>query len=414
MAIIGGGISGVATAYLCDESWSVDLFEAEARLGGNAATVDVDGIPVDLGAETFNPSTHPLYWELLTRIGVDDTIIELPGTLSVSDAATRRPRFVSRHPLRTPRHALGLLQFIRAARRFIASDPSPDLTLEDWFAQQRFAPRFEREVLLPWLASLTSSRVDTLKTQSMLAFLVLFAPAFPANLLSSPKTYGSSIGLGGIIELLAAGCRHLTVRTGERVGRAERIDGAWFIHTPTGRSGPYEKLVVTAPPYAAREFLTGIPDALAGILNRYDYYPARLVIHGDPRVMPADERDWCMHNAAASGETCEASFWLGASRTDPVTGAPVRLFKSWATHRSVAPESVRAERTFHHLLLTPDAVRAASDLTEWQGRDGLFFAGHFTQVTDLQETALASAIAVAEALDAGSPNLRALRMRCWV
>jgi predicted NAD/FAD-binding protein len=156
--------------------------------------------------------------------------------------------------------------------------------------------------------------------------------------------------------------------------------------------------------------LADIPEALAGILDRFDYYPARLVIHDDPSVMPADERDWCMHNAAVDGDTCEATFWLGAYRRDPVTGAPVRLFKSWATHRPIAPESIRAERTFHHLLLTPEAVRSAADLGTWQGRDGLFFAGHFTRVTDLQETALESAIEVAEALDADSPNLQALRL----
>jgi predicted NAD/FAD-binding protein len=411
MAIIGGGISGVATAYLCDAGWSIDLFEAESRLGGNAATVDVDGMPVDLGAETFNPATHPLYWSLLAQIGADDSIIELPGTLSVFDAATRMPRFVSRHPLRTPRHAIGLLRFISAARRFLASDPSPDLTLDEWFAQQSFDRGFAQEVLLPWLASLTSSRIETLKTQSMRAFLVLFAPAFPTNLLASPKTYGSRIGLGGIVEKLAEKCRGLTVHTDARVRRVEQTGGSWFVETPAGRSGPYEKVVVTAPPYAAREVLAGIPDALAGILNRYDYYPARLVIHDDPTVMPADRRDWCMHNAAVDGDTCEATFWLGAYRTDPVSGEPVQLFKSWATHRTIAPEAIRAERTFHHLLLTPDAVRAAADLAPWQGRDGLFFAGHATQLTDLQETALASAMAVAEVLDPDSTTLSELRRR---
>src|SRR6478609_3293051 len=107
LAVVGGGIGGVATAYLCDADWTIDLFETEPRLGGNAATVEVEGTPVDLGAETFNPATHPLYWRLLAQIGADETIVEIPGTVSVFDASTRRSRFVSSHALRTQRYAVG-------------------------------------------------------------------------------------------------------------------------------------------------------------------------------------------------------------------------------------------------------------------------------------------------------------------
>src|SRR6185437_11971558 len=124
-----------------------------------------------------------------------------------------------------------------------------------------------------------------------------------------------------------------------------------------------------------------------------------------------DRHDWCMHNAAVGDDSCEATFWLGAYRTDPATGRPLQLFKSWATHRTVQPEVVLAERTFHHLLLTPAAVRAAEELAQWQGWNGLHFAGHFTQITDLQETALLSAMHVADDLEPDSSNLRSLRRR---
>lgn len=395
MAVIGGGIGGVATAYFCRSRYEIDLFEAEPRLGGNAATVEVGGVPVDLGAETFNPTTHPLYWALLTEIGADDTIVEMPGSLSVFDAATRQPRFVSTHPMRTPGYGLAFLRFIRAARAFLAGDPSPDLTLGAWFAEHSFG-RFDDDVLLPWLASLTSSRVETLRAQSMLAFLTLFAPAFPANPLRPAHTYASRIGLGGVVQRIADLCDGVSWHTATPVSHLAREDGAWFVETPNGRHGPYAKVVVNAAPYAAREFIE--PGALRDLLDRYDYYPARLVIHDDPRWMPADRRDWTMHNAAVAADACEATFWLGAYRTD-ASGRPLELFKSWATYRS--PRSVLAERTFHHLLLTPEAVRAAAELTARQGEDGLFFVGHATALTDLQETALRSARDVAAALGAG-------------
>ena len=47
----------------------------------------------------------------------------------------------------------------------------------------------------------------------------------------------------------------------------------------------------------------------------------------------------------------------------------------------------------------------------WQGFKGLYFAGQFTTLTDLQETALYSAMSVARTLSPTSPSLQALDKR---
>lgn len=66
---------------------------------------------------------------------------------------------------------------------------------------------------------------------------------------------------------------------------------------------------------------------------------------------------------------------------------------------------------YMHPLHTPDFARAQVDIAAHQGRDKLWFAGSWTHDVDLQETALTSAIAVAEHLAPGSSNLERLRGR---
>lgn len=420
LAIVGGGMGGVATAYFCDDGWSVDLFEERATLGGNATSLAVDdgghAVVVDVGAESFNARTHPLYWDLLHELGVapgepDDVVVTMPGSLSVFDAATGAPLFVSRRALRQPAYAWGLLRFSRAARAYLAGDPSAELTVGEWFDRHAADRGFERDILLPWLASLTCYGVEALRQQSMLAFLLLFARIFPANPLRRPGTACARIGLGGVLAMLVDRCRNLTVHTGAPVSRVERQGGSWFVETPDGTHGPYEQVVVNAPPHASARFLAGVPDELLGTLERHTYYPARLVIHRDPVYMPRDRADWCTHNAAVDGDTCEASIWLGAFRTNPGTGEPVHLFKSWATRRAMQPAAVLAERTFLHPSLSPEALRATHALARWQGVDGLHFAGHFTTITDLQETALSSALAVARTVSPDGARLASFRHR---
>ncbi|WP_273786862.1 hypothetical protein, partial [Brucella intermedia] len=59
------------------------------------------------------------------------------------------------------------------------------------------------------------------------------------------------------------------------------------------------------------------------------------------------------------------------------------------------PNEVVAEQTFQHAALTPSTMRATRELVRWQGFEGVYFVGQFTTLTDLQETALCSAMSVA-------------------
>ena len=74
VAIVGGGISGLAAAHLLEGKAHVTVFEAEPRLGGHARTV-VAGKrgdqPVDTGFIVFNRQNYPLLTRLFEMLDVD-------------------------------------------------------------------------------------------------------------------------------------------------------------------------------------------------------------------------------------------------------------------------------------------------------------------------------------------------------
>ena len=55
VAVVGGGISGLATAYWLAAEHGIDVvvLEADARLGGKVSTRSVAGLPVDTGPDAF-------------------------------------------------------------------------------------------------------------------------------------------------------------------------------------------------------------------------------------------------------------------------------------------------------------------------------------------------------------------------
>ena len=75
IAVAGGGISGLATAYqLACDGVDCTLFEASERLGGIVETVRKDGFVIECGPDSW-VTEKPWARELAVELGLEDQII---------------------------------------------------------------------------------------------------------------------------------------------------------------------------------------------------------------------------------------------------------------------------------------------------------------------------------------------------
>ena len=103
VGVIGGGMAGVACAWMLDGSAEVVLIEARSTLGGNVQSVEVvaDAHPyrVDVGAQFFHPGPYPTYTQLLELLGLYPPSTggshAFAASITVADPSEGRPRFVS-------------------------------------------------------------------------------------------------------------------------------------------------------------------------------------------------------------------------------------------------------------------------------------------------------------------------------
>lgn len=211
LAIIGGGIGGIATAYFCDPSWQIDLFEARHKIGGHCDTrsIEVGGetISLDLGAQFFHPDTHPLYLALLRELGLyqperpnESQVLEAEGSLCIFKEPNQRPIFNSRSPLSSPFYSVDFARFTRRARSMIVDRGSWDITLGDWIDSLGLSSSFNANILVPWLSSLIGSTIEEAQGSSARSILQTFALAFPASLFGKATTMNSKIGLEGYLQ----------------------------------------------------------------------------------------------------------------------------------------------------------------------------------------------------------------------
>jgi predicted NAD/FAD-binding protein len=205
----------------------------------------------------------------------------------------------------------------------------------------------------------------------------------------------------------------------------EKVAEEWFVHSRDARWGPFDAVVVNAPPWESKKLLSRLSwaEGLVAVLDGYEHLTHKVTIHADPAYVHRDRRNWVLANVgvetgsagrarreprapgpgAKPDDRSELSIWLGAGLAETLD-----LFKSWTTYRRQAPREVLFERTFQHSIKTPAMMDATRRLRSFQGVEGLWFAGHFTSGIDLQESALRSAMDVVRSLCSSSPRLAAL------
>ncbi|VUD40496.1 hypothetical protein TDB9533_00264 [Thalassocella blandensis] len=424
LAIIGSGMGGVAASWLCDSDWNIDLFESRHKIGGHCDSVSVEyegeHFYFDLGAEFFHPDTHPLYVSLLEEVGLFnpdneamDQTLEAPGSLSIMAMDKDRYTFNSKNTHWNIFTSINFGLYTQYARNFILDDSDYEITLEEWIDSLALSRYFKYDLLLPWMSALIGCNVAQAKKASARSILQTFALAYPQNLCAGATTMNSNIGLGGNLQVILDQCENVNVWTNAGVTGLQKEQGQWYLETEAGTFGPYDQIVVNAPPRFAKNWFSELPftTEIASILDQFEYFRARLLIHSDPAYMVETDSPqyWCVYNAGIKDGECEGSVWLGGIHTD--LPGDQSLFKSWATDRDHDPQNILAERTFFHPWITPQAIRASREIRNWQGYEGIWFSGQFTTGMDLQEAALYSALKVAEQLNPYSPRITALRNR---
>jgi len=424
VAIIGGGAGGIASAYFLEGSCDVDLFESRQKVGGHCdsqlVTYKGEQVTVDLGAQFFHPATHPIYTTLIEQLGLydpanpnNDQTLEAPGSVCIFPTNSFWPRFISTYPYLTPFPAVDFLVYAQYARQVVLGNQSWEMTLEDWIKSLPVTQGFKDSVLFPWISALIGTTHANAARSSARSILQTFALAFPANPLQGASTFNSKVGLEGNLQAMLSRSPSTHVQVNAGVSGLSFANGKWTVQTANGSNGPYDAVVMNAPPHTSSGLLSPLPWAsdIVGLLQRYEYFDTHMVIHTDPTYVDSLRNFWTVYNAAVDGIECEGSVWLGGIHDKLPGGGTLDIFKSWDSHRKVQPKNILLQRDFKHPLITPDVIRATRSLQGLQGRNGLYFAGQHTTGMDLQEACVWSAMQVADHLAPQSAPLASLRAK---
>jgi len=414
IAIIGAGISGLVAAWLLHHEHEVTVFEADARIGGHTATIDVDldgeRHAIDTGFIVFNDRTYPNFIRLMDQLGVASR----PSVMSFSVSSDSEgieyagsnldTLFAQRGNLLKPafwRMLRDILRFNREAAHDLEQGKlSPGLSLGDYLRDGGYSREFRDWYLIPMGAAIWSSG-----TRGMSEFPVEFFVRFFRNhgLLSisdQPQWRTIVGGSRAYLKPLTRGFEQ-QIRCGDPVQRLRRDESGVELETRAGHCQRFDQVVIGCHSDQALAMLGDASAAERQVLAAIPYRDNEVILHTDERLLPRSRRAWAAWNYRLRHEPTATELPVLSYDMNILQGIESRHTYCVTLNDggSIDPARIIGRYSYSHPVFTLEGQRAQQRLHEINGVRRTWFCGAWC-ANGFHEDGVSSAVEVARALGA--------------
>ncbi|KAH9681828.1 Amino oxidase domain-containing protein [Citrus sinensis] len=394
VAVIGGGISGLASAFvLAKAGVDVVLYEKEDSLGGHAKTITIDGVDLDLGFTLFNHATSPNTMEFFDSLGVDMKSSDMSFSVSLDKGqgfewGTRNgfsSLFAQKKNLLNPyfwQMLWEINQFKDDALRYIEElENNPDInrneTLGQFLKLRGYSELFQKSYLIPLCDSVWSCPSElamSFSAFSVLSFcrnhhlLELFG--HPQWLTFRNRSHSYVNKVTG--QLQSWGCQ---IRTSCEVYSVYPADEGCTVVSSDGSQENYSCCVMAVhAPDALRILGNQATLDETRILGAFRYVYSDIFLHRDTNFMPQNTAAWSAWNFLGStdGKIC-LTYWLNVLQNIGETGVPFLA----TLNPDHTPENTSLKWSTSYQVPSVAASKASLELDLIQGKRGIWFCGAY-------------------------------------
>lgn len=318
VVIIGGGISGLATAWMlrskalsAGKELEITLLEKEQRPGGKIWSIKVDGYTCEWGPNGFLDS-KPQTLDLCRALGVESHLHRS------NDNARKRfiysggelhqlpdggPAFLKSRLISWP----GKLRLALEPTPFIASAPAGiDETLAD-FGRRRLGGEALDKLIAPMVSGIFAGDPETMSLIScfpriaelereyggLIKAMIMLAKKKKQDQ-AAGKVVSSAAGPGGVLTSFREGIQYLSDALALSLGTIVK-PGVAVTAVKKGESVPYhvvcsdgsgydaDQVIVASPAFAAAEMLGGLDSGISTVLQQIPYASMTVVCFGYSR-----------------------------------------------------------------------------------------------------------------------------------
>lgn len=308
IAIVGSGISGMAAGWYLSAQHEVTLFEADSRLGGHTATMDVNvagqSYAIDTGFIVFNDWTYPHFQHLLATLGVASQATEM--SFSVHETArdfeynghTLGSLFAQRRNLLSPsfyRLLSDILRFNKQATKALECQQLAEhMTLGDYLDRHHYSRDFQQRYLLPMGAAIWSASISDLRAFPLVFFVRFFRNHGLLSVNYRPQWYTLVGGSKSYIPYLTAPYAS-RIHLNSPVTQITRDSTGVNITTPFDTQR-FDQVVLACHADQALAMLGDASETEQAVLGAMPYQDNEVVLHTDTSLLPRRKRAWASWN----------------------------------------------------------------------------------------------------------------------
>lgn len=401
VAVIGSGITGLASAHELSKDARVTLFEADSYFGGHTHTVDIT-LPtpqgpvthgVDTGFLVFNHRTYPNLVKLFAEHGVETAPSDMSFSVQVRQNGLEwsgnnlNTVFAQRSNLFKPRF-LGMLRdilrFNKLTTAIALRNAEGELAqpIGDFLDEHGFNTAFREWYFLPMIGCIWSCPTD-----QMLRFPIGTMIRFCHNhgliqVADRPQWHtvrgGAKHYVAQLLKTVADARLNTPVRSVRRLA-----SGGVAVATDSGTES-FDAVVMACHSDQSLAMLADATPAEREVLGAVRYHPNHAVLHTDEAVLPRRKLAWAAWNYARAADTGreQAAVCLHylINRLQPLPWAqPVVVSLNPDPAHMPASSKVLGRFDYSHPVFDRAAVAAQQRLPSVQGTGGVWFGGAWTR-----------------------------------
>ena len=409
IAVIGGGISGMAAAHLLAQDHAVVLFEAEGRLGGHARTVMAGkrgDQPVDTGFIVFNRVNYPHLSALFDRLDVP--VIESNMSFGASFGGGKleyglagcAALFAQRRNAMNPRFLGMLRDILRFNAKAVELAKDEGTSLGEFLRDLKTGDWFRDHYLLPFSGAIWSTPAEGMLSFPARALVQFFRNH---NLLNVTGQHQWFTVKGGSIEYVrrlqaAMQAQGVDLRLGAAVAGVRRSAMGVSVRVAGDEWEPFDDVVFATHSDQTLRLLSDATPEERASLAAIRYQPNEAVLHSDTSVMPRRKAvwsSWCyVEPTGKRPEKIALSYWMNLLQAIPQDDP---LFVTLNGQAPIREDLIHDVTTFWHPVFDRGTLAAQEKLRHMNGARGTWFCGAWMR-NGFHEDGFASAVDVAEAL----------------
>lgn len=409
IAVVGGGISGMAAAHLLAQEHHVTLFEAEPRLGGHARTVLAGkrgDQPVDTGFIVFNRVNYPNLVALFEKLEVPVVESDMSFGASIGGGRveyalkTLDSLFAQRRNLLNPsflRMCRDIVHFNKNAGA-LARDPA--LTIGGLLAALGTGDYFRDYYLLPLSGAIWSTPSQGILDFPAQALVQFFQNHALMQLSDQHQWYTVKGGSVQYVARLEAELQRqgVALRLGASIAGVRRDAGAVAVRVQGDEWESFDDVVMATHSDDTLALLSDATPAETAALSAVRYQPNRAVLHADESLMPRLRKCWSswvyVEPAGPRPERIDLTYWMNSLQPIPHDDP---MFVTLNSNRPIRQELIYDEVTFRHPVYDLAAITAQGQIRAMNGAHNTWFCGAW-MASGFHEDGFASAVAAVTAL----------------